>query len=605
MVQKVATPSHMCKLLALLLGASPTVKAIVLRIIENLVRIKLPRELFDESIQLLAKDSRSLAARILATESKIKFKGSSFLRFMVNYLLHVRGCLWNPNMIESEGQYAVTQIITGAMRVMASIQGGTEGKTAWSAEIRQELAQALLSLDTLTLCELDTMMCLLPSGEYEGVSAGDAAMTSKDETVIVLGYSTIWNQPDSMFKGKSDLSGYSSVLSQVRLTPEFVNGDQKVVALFYDKEAKSQQDLMLLNPASMSVLTHVDVDEAARHAENSPLKQEEIVKKLILSLGDESSQKKRQTASLILKILVAQIEAEGQTYLDFLRKIDNDAIFKKLMDYLQNDLREVGSVKSGNATNEVLPQKWLEAKIQRIRKIATETTQSLDVDEATQRESITTMLVENRKELVIKRENPRTTEQFLTNVFVTSAINIHRVPVGHPYASSSAAGFKASPSGGALKSGLVAFNFAEFSALSDKTLDILARSEAIIIGHETKDDLRGTFEALFKKVRDDFAKASHLRKGYMTISDNAFFFVQLEDLPDFDTQTDFKKGRVLDEKELRTPLEHTLALLEHWGGVRKDKALLHVDPQNLSNLPDVVKAIHDGLQADQKADEEY
>lgn len=88
-----------------------------------------------------------------------------------------------------------------------------------------------------------------------------------------------------------------------------------------------------------------------------------------------------------------------------------------------------------------------------------------------------------------------------------------------------------------------------------------------MIGHEPKDDLRGTFEKLFKKVRDDFAKAAHLRKGYMTISDTAFFFVQLEDLPNFDEQTDFKKGRCLDDKEMRTPLEQTLALLQHWGGI--------------------------------------
>lgn len=37
--------------------------------------------------------------------------------------------------------------------------------------------------------ELDTVLCLMPGGEYEGVSVGDSALTNKDETVIVLGYS--------------------------------------------------------------------------------------------------------------------------------------------------------------------------------------------------------------------------------------------------------------------------------------------------------------------------------------------------------------------------------------------------------------------------------
>jgi hypothetical protein len=106
------------------------------------------------------------------------------------------------------------------------------------------------------------MMCLLPGGEYEGVSAGDAAMTSKDQTVICLGFSSVWNTPERLFKGKTCADEFSKKLSSVRLTPEFNSVDQKVVALFYDKDNKQRQELMLLNPASLSVMAHVDQDEA-------------------------------------------------------------------------------------------------------------------------------------------------------------------------------------------------------------------------------------------------------------------------------------------------------------------------------------------------------
>lgn len=54
------------------------------------------------------------------------------------------------------------------------------------------MLNAFNDLDSLTLSELDTVFCLLPGGEFEGVSAGDAALTHNDETVIVLGYSDKW-----------------------------------------------------------------------------------------------------------------------------------------------------------------------------------------------------------------------------------------------------------------------------------------------------------------------------------------------------------------------------------------------------------------------------
>ena len=56
----------------------------------------------------------------------------------------------------------------------------------WSQELRTQLSEALLKLDTLSLKELDSIMCLMPGGEFDGLSAGDIATTSKDETVVVL-----------------------------------------------------------------------------------------------------------------------------------------------------------------------------------------------------------------------------------------------------------------------------------------------------------------------------------------------------------------------------------------------------------------------------------
>ena len=56
MVQKVASPSQIENLLRLLIGGSPKVKVIVLKIIQNLVALKLPNELFSEAVTRLTKD---------------------------------------------------------------------------------------------------------------------------------------------------------------------------------------------------------------------------------------------------------------------------------------------------------------------------------------------------------------------------------------------------------------------------------------------------------------------------------------------------------------------------------------------------------------------
>ena len=43
------------------------------------------------------------------------------------------------------------------------------------------------------------------------------------------------------------------------------------------------------------------------------------------------------------------------------------------------------------------------------------------------------MLTEDKLELVIKRENPKTKELFMKNVMLTNAINIERASAKYPY----------------------------------------------------------------------------------------------------------------------------------------------------------------------------
>jgi hypothetical protein len=51
-----------------------------------------------------------------------------------------------------------------------------------------------------------------------------------------------------------------------------------VICLFYDKDNKARQDIMLVSPSNLDVKTNVDKDEAVAQHSNSPLMDEKIVK---------------------------------------------------------------------------------------------------------------------------------------------------------------------------------------------------------------------------------------------------------------------------------------------------------------------------------------
>jgi hypothetical protein len=53
MVQRVASPQHIEILLNLLVLSSPRVKLVVLKIIQNLLKIAIPCDIFEETISLI------------------------------------------------------------------------------------------------------------------------------------------------------------------------------------------------------------------------------------------------------------------------------------------------------------------------------------------------------------------------------------------------------------------------------------------------------------------------------------------------------------------------------------------------------------------------
>lgn len=60
MIQRVATPYQIEILLEIMLYGPPRIKIVCLKIIENLIKLQLPFEVFEETIKIITRDKESL-----------------------------------------------------------------------------------------------------------------------------------------------------------------------------------------------------------------------------------------------------------------------------------------------------------------------------------------------------------------------------------------------------------------------------------------------------------------------------------------------------------------------------------------------------------------
>ena len=101
MVQRVANPYQLETLLNLLILSSPRIKIVVLKVIQNLIKIAIPFEVFEETITIITRDPKSQAYEILnKVVPSVQFEDSKFLKFLYNYLLSVRHKMWTKSGIE-------------------------------------------------------------------------------------------------------------------------------------------------------------------------------------------------------------------------------------------------------------------------------------------------------------------------------------------------------------------------------------------------------------------------------------------------------------------------------------------------------------------------
>lgn len=143
--------------------------------------------------------------------------------------------------------------------------------SVWATHIKEEITNALLNIESYSIQEMDIVLSLLPGGEYGGMTSGQPAITNQNETVTILGYSSTWKPPSELLKNHDEKSNYDKILRELKISTEFTDPKQKALTLYYSKDAKERQDLMLLNPSSLSPISNLDKEKGQEVAKNSPL----------------------------------------------------------------------------------------------------------------------------------------------------------------------------------------------------------------------------------------------------------------------------------------------------------------------------------------------
>lgn len=180
----------------------------MIKVIQNLIKIAIPFEVFEETINLINRDTKSQAYEIYNNSvPNATFEGSKFLQFLYNYLLNVRHRMWTKSGIEckskffrlsylAEGQYAVTQEIITLFRTILDCGSQTEFKAAMVKKIKSVLSS---KVDTWKIEESDVLLACIPAGGFTSLMTGSYALYKDTQKCIIVGFTSQIEQEQDLF----------------------------------------------------------------------------------------------------------------------------------------------------------------------------------------------------------------------------------------------------------------------------------------------------------------------------------------------------------------------------------------------------------------------
>jgi len=202
----------------------------------------------------------------------------------------------------------------------------------------------------------------------------------------------------------------------------------------------------------------------------------------------------------------------------------------------------------------------------------------------------------NNKELIFKRTDPQTKNITRTNAHLTSAVNLHKVKAGTPYACVSSKDVSELNQYGqpAVKQNLVMMEFDELKDLDDRALRILNSSDAILTTQAADLDVKGLFRKLVEAYKADASLVESGKKAkYENIMETVIFFVSGEDFERCSKPVEIKS--TTKKLEGQSKLARFLADMKEWGGLDSDDILPDLRKEDIHDIGVVMGKVEELL----------
>ena len=275
LLSKLSSSTYLATLLNLLVLASPSVKFIVLRILQQLIRIQhISHKIFDQAVlRVLDQDSTEhkdqaagspteaqLIYGQLSEYSEISSSlGSPFLRFLYAYLYSIRSKMWSKMSLESEGAYAVSCEILRTLRLIHE-ESGSLNRT-WRDELEKLMNEVFTNFGTIkhqSPIDLELVTGLIRGCEFLGMMPYATGVVNEKRSA-----------EEAPEEGKEDAKGgqrkkYVQVVgfvqrkwlsrsaeaseSEQRVHGVMKDSGQKVLAVQYDSKDLSDAQYQLHSP---------------------------------------------------------------------------------------------------------------------------------------------------------------------------------------------------------------------------------------------------------------------------------------------------------------------------------------------------------------------
>ena len=420
MVLKVATPEELTILVDLLVYAPPRHGLSILKIIDNLIRVNIPHELFDESVKRLAKDEKSIHYKIMNEITPInKFPNSPFVKFLYNFTISIRSSMWKDSLFDSSGSYALSnKLLTLFRRIL-----NTDFYPTYKMDIIEAIDHLIDNVDKYGLEELEPLMSVLNGSEYLGLGLGTSGVSSDGSMFTILGFVQKWygiKNPGDDSNPNQD----GDEFKHHRLQTHLEDKSDYILALYYDPKHPERTDIFTAIPEEVKLIPDLEKQT------NKILLDEKRLNKFLVALKldeklNKSDYKECTIRSLGLKVLEQYIIDHGEEII----KLIDSKFYSSFLKLLYSEACSPSTSKS------TMQNEWIAQKVHALQEYATEHNGGLRIS------SDTKAKFSEKKLVLTKILKNAGNQKFSKCIDLVSAMNYGRVIQNENYLISSAAKF--------------------------------------------------------------------------------------------------------------------------------------------------------------------